>query len=154
MCFTKCSYMACLFTLAASSALLRVQEVERLLFVFSKLNPGLEYVQGMNELVAPLYMVFRAGASDESDVEHAEADTFFCFVNLLTISEVRDLYCKSLDKSVTGVTAVLGECAPSVCAVLPDRSRCCAVMQSCAVCRHGQTVLLPVLHVASAPCWG
>ena len=90
-----------------------MQEMQRLLFVFSKLNPGLEYVQGMNELVAPLYMVFRGDPADSADAAHAEADTFFCFVNLLTMSEMRDLYCKSLDRSATGVKAVLDECEPA-----------------------------------------
>lgn len=83
--------------------------MQRLLFVFSKLNPGLEYVQGMNDLIAPLYMVFKDEPAEEADAHHAEADTFFCFVNLLTMSEMRDLYCKSLDRSATGVKAVLGE---------------------------------------------
>ena len=31
------------------------QEMSRALFIFAKLNPGLTYVQGMNELYAPLY---------------------------------------------------------------------------------------------------
>jgi TBC1 domain family member 13 len=90
-----------------------MQEMQRLLFVFAKLNPGLEYVQGMNELVAPLYMVFKGEPADDADAQHAEADTFFCFVNLLTMSEMRDLYCKSLDRSATGVKAVLSECVPT-----------------------------------------
>jgi hypothetical protein len=88
-----------------------LQEMQRLLFVFSKLNPGLQYVQGMNELVAPLYMVFKIDAASATDAQHAEADTFFCFVKLLTFSENRDLYCKSLDKSNTGVKATMQQCA-------------------------------------------
>lgn len=88
-----------------------LQEMQRLLFVFSKLNAGLRYVQGMNELVAPLYMVLRGNAAAPEDAQHAEADCFFCFVNLLTTSEMRDLYCKSLDRSSSGVRAVLDECA-------------------------------------------
>lgn len=31
----------------------------RALFIFAKLNPGLTYVQGMNELYAPLYYLCR-----------------------------------------------------------------------------------------------
>ena len=93
-----------------------MQEMQRLLFVFSKLNAGLQYVQGMNELVAPLYMVLRGDPAQSEDAQHAEADAFFCFVNLLTTSEMRDLYCKSLDRSNSGVKAMLGECAaPRAC---------------------------------------
>ena len=29
--------------------------VERILFIYAKLNPGIAYVQGMNEIVGPLY---------------------------------------------------------------------------------------------------
>jgi TBC1 domain family member 13 len=90
-----------------------LQEMQRLLFVFSKLNPGLQYVQGMNELVAPLYMVFKVDAAQPEDIAHAEADCFFCFIKLLTLSEVRDLYCKSLDRSTSGVKAVMHEYAPA-----------------------------------------
>jgi hypothetical protein len=32
--------------------------VERILFIFAKLNPGQSYVQGMNEICAPLYYTF------------------------------------------------------------------------------------------------
>lgn len=32
--------------------------LERLLFLYAKLNPGVGYVQGMNEILAPLYWVF------------------------------------------------------------------------------------------------
>ena len=35
--------------------------MKRLLFVFAKLNPGLTYVQGMNEVLAPLYYTYSLG---------------------------------------------------------------------------------------------
>lgn len=39
--------------------------VERILFLYAKLNPGQGYVQGMNEIIGPIYYTF---ASDP-DVE-------------------------------------------------------------------------------------
>ena len=33
------------------------EAIERLLFIYAKLNPAISYVQGMNELIAPLYYV-------------------------------------------------------------------------------------------------
>lgn len=30
----------------------------RILFIYAKLNPGIKYVQGMNEVLAVLYFVF------------------------------------------------------------------------------------------------
>jgi hypothetical protein len=35
------------------------QEMKRALFLYAKLNPGLRYIQGMNELLAPLYYMFK-----------------------------------------------------------------------------------------------
>ena len=29
--------------------------VERILFIYAKLNPGQSYVQGMNEIIGPIY---------------------------------------------------------------------------------------------------
>lgn len=82
------------------------QIVARVLFVYAKLNPGHGYVQGMNEIVGPIYYVF---ANDNEDnwsgkllnfnvnlinfdnfLEYSEADTFWCFTSLM--SEIRDIY--------------------------------------------------------------
>uniref|UniRef100_A0A8D1AYS3 TBC1 domain family member 13 n=2 Tax=Sus scrofa TaxID=9823 RepID=A0A8D1AYS3_PIG len=75
--------------------------VERILFIYAKLNPGIAYVQGMNEIVGPLYYTFATDPSSEWK-EHAEADTFFCFTNLM--AEIRDNFIKSLDDSQCGIT--------------------------------------------------
>lgn len=32
--------------------------VERILFLYAKLNPGQSYVQGMNEIIGPIYYSF------------------------------------------------------------------------------------------------
>lgn len=32
--------------------------VERILFIFAKLNPGISYIQGMNEICGPIYFTF------------------------------------------------------------------------------------------------
>ncbi|XP_051892730.1 TBC1 domain family member 13 isoform X1 [Pristis pectinata] len=75
--------------------------VERILFIYAKLNPGIAYVQGMNEIVGPIYYTFATDPNTEWK-EHAEADTFFCFTNLM--SEIRDNFIKSLDDSQCGIT--------------------------------------------------
>lgn len=61
----------------------------RILFVYAKYNFGVRYTQGMNEICAALFYVF---ATDKDDCwrEHAEADTYFCFMALM--SELRDLF--------------------------------------------------------------
>ena len=73
--------------------LVSVQEMKRVLFIFAKLNPGLRYVQGMNELLAPLYYQFR-NDTDEGAPAHAEADAFYCFMDI--IAEFRDHFCQQL----------------------------------------------------------
>ena len=67
--------------------------MKRALFIFAKLNPGLRYVQGMNELLAPLYYHFRTDP-DPVAAAAAEADAFFCFMDI--ISEFRDHFCHQL----------------------------------------------------------
>eukprot|EP00916_Digyalum_oweni_P025700 GHVL01042297.1.p1 GENE.GHVL01042297.1~~GHVL01042297.1.p1 ORF type:complete len:363 (-),score=43.62 GHVL01042297.1:3455-4543(-) len=60
----------------------------RILFIYAKLNPGIMYVQGMNEILAPIYFCF---ASDPVDRAHAEADSFFCFTCIM--QSQRDAFC-------------------------------------------------------------
>eukprot|EP00884_Botryococcus_braunii_P013068 jgi/Botrbrau1/21762/Bobra.43_1s0152.1 len=80
------------------------QEMKRALFIFAKLNPGLRYVQGMNELYAPLYFYFRTDPDPEA-ARNAEADSFYCFMDL--ISEFRDHFCQQLDNSAVGIKAMM-----------------------------------------------
>jgi hypothetical protein len=39
--------------------------VERILFIYAKLNPGIAYVQGMNEVVGPIYYTFATDPNNE-----------------------------------------------------------------------------------------
>ncbi|XP_013409709.2 TBC1 domain family member 13-like, partial [Lingula anatina] len=68
--------------------------VERMLFIYAKLNPGLAYVQGMNEIMGPIYHTFACDPRQDWR-ENAEADAFFCFTNLM--AEIRDNFIKTLD---------------------------------------------------------
>lgn len=72
----------------------------RILFLYAKLNPGIKYVQGMNEILAPIYYCF-AQDPNPAYIKDAEADAFNCFT--LLMSEVRDTFVKSLDTSDTGL---------------------------------------------------
>jgi hypothetical protein len=44
------------------------EALKRILFIFAKLNPGIRYVQGMNEVLAPLYYVFKTDRDDTDGV--------------------------------------------------------------------------------------
>ncbi|VDD81594.1 unnamed protein product, partial [Mesocestoides corti] len=69
--------------------------VQRIIFVYYKVNKGSPYVQGMNEVVGPIYYVF-ANHPDLKERSFAEADTFFCFNNLM--AEIQCNFNRSLDQ--------------------------------------------------------
>ena len=75
------------------------RSLERLLLTWSYRNPASGYVQGMNDLVALLYMIFlKPHAQDASGIDVlsednlfiVEADVFWCFSSL--ISKMHDHY--------------------------------------------------------------
>jgi hypothetical protein len=84
------------------------EAIERVLFIYAKLNPGVGYVQGMNEILAPIYYVFTAKTAedDPESQAYAEADSFFVFTTLM--SDVRDHFVRSLDQDAsTGINATM-----------------------------------------------
>lgn len=50
--------MTNLLTTTNTSSPINRQVIARILYIFAKLNPGQGYVQGMNELIGPIYYVF------------------------------------------------------------------------------------------------
>ena len=77
------------------------RSLERLLITWSYRNPATGYVQGMNDLVAVLFLVFlKPHASDcgrgiedvlsEDSLFNVEADVYWCFTSL--ISQIQDHY--------------------------------------------------------------
>lgn len=91
--------------------------VERILFLYAKLNPGQGYVQGMNEIIGPIYYTFACDPDDDFR-KHAEADTFFCFTNLM--SEIRDFFIKSLDEAECGINGMMSKLMAQLKANDPD----------------------------------
>ena len=82
------------------------QVVARVLFIYAKLNPGHGYVQGMNEIIGPIYYVFSHDDKSQQFAGHAEADTFWCFTELM--SEIRDLYNSQMDSDrQSGVVSMM-----------------------------------------------
>ncbi|XVF48089.1 hypothetical protein PTKIN_Ptkin03bG0163100 [Pterospermum kingtungense] len=84
------------------------ESMRNILLLFSKLNPAIRYVQGMNEVLAPIYYVFSTD-TDEKNVSNAEADSFSCFVRLL--SDSVDHFCQQLDNSSVGILSTLSRLA-------------------------------------------
>jgi hypothetical protein len=73
------------------------ERMRRILYIYARLNPGIGYVQGMNEILAVLIYVL--GTSE--DQAFCEPDAFFCFS--IVMAEVRDLFIRDLDSEATGV---------------------------------------------------
>jgi len=78
----------------------RYAALERILFVWAKLNKGVRYVQGMNEIVGTMYFVLANDTNEEWACE-AEADTYFLFNTLMV--EMRDIFVPDLDEADTGI---------------------------------------------------
>ena len=94
--------------------------LERILFIYAKLNKAVRYVQGMNEVLAPILFCFfqdRVTTSKEKkkeddeeqlgydDLKNVEADVFFCFQ--IIMSHMHDLFITGLDNDVTGLDGTL-----------------------------------------------
>lgn len=72
-----------------------------ILFLYAKLNPDLGYMQGMNEILAPIVFVYGTDPSD-AWVQEAEADAFFSFAAIMASTKL--LYTRSpLDPTKSGV---------------------------------------------------
>ncbi|XP_027368790.1 TBC domain-containing protein C1952.17c-like [Abrus precatorius] len=86
-----------------------MEAMKNILLLFAKSNPAICYVQGMNEVLAPLYYVFSSDNDKQNAVstfpENAEADSFSCFVRILGDSV--DHFCQQLDNSSSGILATL-----------------------------------------------
>eukprot|EP00002_Diphylleia_rotans_P008726 TRINITY_DN1872_c0_g2_i1.p1 TRINITY_DN1872_c0_g2~~TRINITY_DN1872_c0_g2_i1.p1 ORF type:complete len:589 (-),score=99.14 TRINITY_DN1872_c0_g2_i1:782-2548(-) len=76
--------------------------IKRVLFIYAKLNSGIKYVQGMNQVLAPIFYAMFLEDS-KADVEDIEADAFYCFSNLM--SELRDNFMKDVDDSAVGIAS-------------------------------------------------
>ena len=78
--------------------------VSRILFIYSKFEPEVSYVQGMNEILAPIYYVLSFDrVNDDETIDDVEADAFWCFYNMMCI--LRELFDKFEDKKEHGIWA-------------------------------------------------
>ena len=77
--------------------------LHRVLFIYAKLNPGIKYIQGMNEVLAVIYYCFLNPDENEDiiDKKYLESDLFFSFTNIMR--EMKDGFLRELDKEKTGI---------------------------------------------------
>jgi hypothetical protein len=78
--------------------------LHRILFIYAKLNQGIKYVQGMNEVLAVLYYCFLKQDYEMNPVfsdKYLESELFFAFTNLMV--ELKDGFLRELDKEKSGI---------------------------------------------------
>ena len=75
----------------------------RILYIYSKLNKDVSYVQGMNEILAPIYYCFFIDSEEEN--EKIEADVFWCFSYLM--DDVKSIFLKENDKKKDGIFNII-----------------------------------------------
>jgi hypothetical protein len=77
-----------------------LRRLERILYVFATLNPGLHYMQGFNELLAPFYYVMNKSLATffDNDITVVESMSFHLFQELMTKTGIAEFY-TTQDKS-------------------------------------------------------
>lgn len=76
----------------------------RILFIYGKEYPDLKYIQGMNEILAPIYYQF---CLDSKFDQNLEADIYFCFENLM--EEIKELFIREMDEKKAGIISRIKE---------------------------------------------
>jgi len=72
----------------------------RILFIYAKINPEVRYIQGMNEVLAPIYYCFSLDQNPYFS-QYIEADAYFCFSNLM--NKIKDNFLRSKDNTSNGI---------------------------------------------------
>ena len=77
--------------------------IARILFIYSKFFPDISYVQGMNEIIAPIYYIFSFDKTYgvEVSVENIEADVFWTFNSLM--EQIKNNFNSEKNQDETGI---------------------------------------------------
>ena len=73
--------------------------IARILYVYSKLNKDVGYVQGMNEILAVIYYCYCVDS--HLDIETIEADTYWSFSTLM--GDIRTIFSQENDNQKDGI---------------------------------------------------
>ena len=76
----------------------------RILFIYGLYHPEVKYVQGMNEILAPIFYCF-SNDKNEISIKNLEADSYISFENFMEI--IKYIFIKKLDNSEKGITTRL-----------------------------------------------
>ena len=76
--------------------------LSRILFIYCKFSPDVSYVQGMNEILAPIYYTFCYDKIyDIFDYKEIEADTFWTFYFLM--DKIKKVFIREEDENDSGI---------------------------------------------------
>ena len=76
----------------------------RILFIYGLYHPEVKYVQGMNEILAPIFYCFSID-KNETSIKNLEADSYISFENFMEI--IKYIFIKKLDNSEKGINTRL-----------------------------------------------
>ena len=82
------------------------QVMNRILFIYAKMHQDVCYVQGMNDLLAPIYYCFSID-NNPDNINYIEADSYITFEKLMDI--IKNIYIRKLDNEPGGVYFRLNE---------------------------------------------
>lgn len=70
-----------------------MKRIERILFIFAKVNPKLSYIQGFNELIIPIYYVMHSAINIFfENIDYVEAISYEAFQFLFISSDLKDFF--------------------------------------------------------------
>ena len=75
--------------------------VSRILFIYAKFSPEVKYVQGMNEIISPIYYCYSFDKLYNENDCNVEADTFWSFYNLM--DKIKYVFIREEDRYKKGV---------------------------------------------------
>ena len=73
--------------------------LERILYIYAKMNRDVGYIQGMNEIISPIYYCYSLDKT--CDLENIEADTFWSFSALM--EDIKKYFININDKEKGGI---------------------------------------------------
>jgi hypothetical protein len=80
--------------------------MNRILFIYAKIHDDVSYIQGMNDLLAPIYYCF--SIDDNPEFKHyVEADSYITFEKLMDV--IKDIFIRVKDNEPGGINYRLKE---------------------------------------------
>jgi hypothetical protein len=93
----------------------RYDYLSRILYIYAKLNKRIKYVQGMNEILAPIFYLVNIGKPPGAALE--EVSVFYMFNNAIT--DVISLHIKDLDQTENGIYGKINQVNEMLLVIAP-----------------------------------